>query len=171
MAIIVGVVSEGQSLRGKLSGEKLPGGYFPRGKLSGYQWQQFNVFWKLLEKLQETSVIDAIFSKVSVLQNGLRAPFYQFLNIFLWLLPKWMITLFDAKQGRSHWGARGAMVPPTSFSEPKKVQKSQFQTSGILLFMGVKKLYRPKISLFYCVCYNFWTIYGVFSFFLTTFEE
>ena len=26
----------------------------------------------------------------------------------------------------------------------------------------------PKNNSFYCVCYNFWTIYGDFSFFLTT---
>ena len=35
-------------------------------------------------------------------------------------------------------GAKGAMLspPPTSISEPNKVQKFQFQMSGILLFTG-----------------------------------
>ena len=32
---------------------------------------------------------------------------------------------------------QGAMAPPTSIFEPNKVQEFQFQTSGILLFMGV----------------------------------
>ena len=38
--------------------------------------------------------------------------------------------------------------PPTSTSELKKVQQLQFQTSGVLLFMGVQRLYGPKISRF-----------------------
>ena len=43
----------------------------------------------------------------------------------------------------------GAMPPlPTSVSEPNKVQKFQFQTSGILLFTDVQKLYGPDILQF-----------------------
>ena len=57
-------------------------------------------------------------------------------------------------QGRSNWGARGAMAPSTLIFEPNKVQQFQFQTSGIMLFMGVHKLYGPKILQFYQVCYN-----------------
>ena len=44
-------------------------------------------------------------------------------------------------------GGRGP-CPPTSISEPNKVQEFQFQTSEILFFLGVQKLYRPKISQF-----------------------
>ena len=40
------------------------------------------------------------------------------------------------------------MPPPTSISEPKKVQHFQFQKSEILLFMGVQKLYGLEISRF-----------------------
>ena len=39
-------------------------------------------------------------------------------------------------------------MPLTSVSEPNKVQLFQFQTSRILLFMGVQKLYKPEISKF-----------------------
>ena len=46
-------------------------------------------------------------------------------------------------RGVATWGGGGGRggqrghEPPTSFSEPEKIQKFQFQTSGILLFMGV----------------------------------
>ena len=36
----------------------------------------------------------------------------------------------------------------SSISEPNKVQQIQFQTSGVLLFIGVQKLYGPEISRF-----------------------
>ena len=48
-------------------------------------------------------------------------------------------------QGRSHWGGGGG-AGLTSTPEPKKVQKFQFQTSGMLLFTDVQKLYGPEIS-------------------------
>ena len=51
-------------------------------------------------------------------------------------------------QGCSHWGSKGDHGLPTSISEPKKVQQFQFQTSGMLLFTGVQKLYGPEISWF-----------------------
>ena len=51
-------------------------------------------------------------------------------------------------------GGQGAMAPSTLIFEPNKVQQFQFQTSGIMLFMGVHKLYGPKILQFYQVCYN-----------------
>ena len=35
-----------------------------------------------------------------------------------------------------------------SISEPNKVQQFQFQTSGILLFMGIQNLYGPEMSHF-----------------------
>ena len=56
----------------------------------------------------------------------------------------------------------------TSISEPNKVQQFQFQTVSVILFTGVQKLYGPNILHFYRVCYNFWIIYGGFSFFLST---
>ena len=59
-------------------------------------------------------------------------------------------------------GGRVVMAPST---EPNKVQQFHFQTSGILVFTGVQKLYEPEMSCFYRVCYDFWTIYGRFSFF------
>ena len=53
-------------------------------------------------------------------------------------------------------GGRGSGAgdpwPSTLISEPNKVQQSQFQTPGILLFTGVQKLYEPEISkLFSCM--------------------
>ena len=44
--------------------------------------------------------------------------------------------------------------PPTSSSKRNKVQQFQFQTSGILFFMGVKKLYGPEISRLFFLQYN-----------------
>ena len=51
-------------------------------------------------------------------------------------------------------------------SEPNKVQKFQFQTSGILLFTNVQKLYGPEMSIFTVYA----TIFGQFmaAFFITT---
>ena len=40
------------------------------------------------------------------------------------------------------------MTSPTSISEPNKVQKCQFQTSGMLLFTDVQKVYGPEILQF-----------------------
>ena len=37
----------------------------------------------------------------------------------------------------------GGHGPSTSISEPNEVQQFQFQISGIFLFTGVQKLYRP----------------------------
>ena len=58
------------------------------------------------------------------------------------------------------------MVPPASISEPNKVQKFQFQTSRILLFRMFGNNKNQKCHNFYRLCYNFWKIYGSFSFFL-----
>ena len=51
-------------------------------------------------------------------------------------------------KGRRGGGGQDGHGPPNSISEPNKVQKFQFQTSGILLFTDVQKLYRPEISQF-----------------------
>ena len=56
--------------------------------------------------------------------------------------------------GASHLRRCKEVMPPTSFSKPNKVQQFQFQTSGILLFMGVKKLYGPEISRLFFLQYN-----------------
>ena len=69
------------------------------------------------------------------------------------------------KAGGKGSGA-GDPWPSTLISEPNKVQQSQFQTPGILLFTGVQKLYEPEFHNFCRVCYKFWTIYGSFTFFM-----
>ena len=68
-------------------------------------------------------------------------------------------------QGRSQWGGEWRQSvchthtqthththththTQSSISEPNKVQQIQFQTSGVLLFIGVQKLYGPEISRF-----------------------
>ena len=49
--------------------------------------------------------------------------------------------------GGGMWSARRTMPPPpTSISKLDKAQQFQFQTSGIILFMGVQKLHGPDIS-------------------------
>ena len=53
------------------------------------------------------------------------------------------VTLY---QVRSQCRGQGGSWPPTSISEPNKVEQIQFQTSGTLLFTGVQKLYEPEIS-------------------------
>ena len=66
-------------------------------------------------------------------------------------------------------GGQGGHAPPppspTSVSKPNKVQQFQFQTSGILLFMGFRNYMDQKSHDFYRVCNNFWTISGAFHFF------
>ena len=47
---------------------------------------------------------------------------------------------------RARRRARRTMAPPTSISKPNKVEEVRFQTSGILLFRGIQKLYGPEIS-------------------------
>ena len=57
--------------------------------------------------------------------------------------------------------------PPrhTSISKPNKVQKFQFQTSGILLFTDVQKLYGPEISEFLPYMLQFWgNLWWLFTF-------
>ena len=57
-------------------------------------------------------------------------------------------TCEEAQPPGKGGGSVGRPCPlkPTSISKPNKVQQFQFQTSGILLFMGVKKLCGPEIS-------------------------
>ena len=56
------------------------------------------------------------------------------------------VTLIFLHAGAWPLGGQGGHSTPTSTSDPKKVQQFQFQTSEILFFMGVQKLYGPKIS-------------------------
>ena len=56
-------------------------------------------------------------------------------------------------QGRNHWGSQGWGIPPpipslTSVSELNKVQKFEFQISGILFFTDAQKLYGSEILQF-----------------------
>ena len=64
-----------------------------------------------------------------------------------------LVKSFSKKINKNHnWQGPGGSMPlrpPTSTSEPKKIQQFQFQTSGILFFMDVQKLYGPEISLFF----------------------
>ena len=59
-----------------------------------------------------------------------------------------MQNIFSNRGVATGGGWQGAMPRPTSISEPNKVQQFQFQTSGILLFTGFQKLYKPEISRF-----------------------
>ena len=60
-----------------------------------------------------------------------------------------MQKYFLDQQRCSHWRGQGDHASSTtSISEAIKVQSFQFKTSGILLSMGVQKLYGPEISLF-----------------------
>ena len=62
-------------------------------------------------------------------------------------------------RGVATGGARGGHGNPVSTSQQEKVQQFQFQTSGILFFMGVQKLYWPEISRFLD---NLWQLF-IFS--------
>ena len=64
-----------------------------------------------------------------------------------------ILMLHFCSQWCSHWrkGAGRPQPPspsPTLISKPKKFQQFQFQTSGILLFTVVQKLYEHEISEF-----------------------
>ena len=52
---------------------------------------------------------------------------------------------FLYENGVATGGTGGGHDPPTSISEPNKVQQFHFQTSGIFLFTSVQKLHGPKI--------------------------
>ena len=62
--------------------------------------------------------------------------------------------------GGGGMGAMSIPSPPPSIPEPKKVQTFQLRMFRIYT--------DQKFQNFYCVCYNFWTIFVGFSFFLTT---
>ena len=68
--------------------------------------------------------------------------------------------------GGDHGGHAPPPPPSTSISEPKKVQKFQFQTSAILLFTDVEIIRTRNFTNFTVYA----TIFGKFvaAFFLTT---
>ena len=73
-------------------------------------------------------------------------------------------------QWHTPWGSQGAGHSPnyththTSIFEPNKIQNFQFQTSGILSFTNVQKLYGPEISQFLSCILQF--LDNLFLFFL-----
>ena len=83
------------------------------------------------------------------------------------LIENYKLTSLD--KGVATRGAKKAMSSPppnpTSIFQPSKVQQLYFQTSEILLFWVFRDLTNQEFHYFYCVCYNFWTIYGNFLFF------
>ena len=65
--------------------------------------------------------------------------------------------------GKGVRGARRTMAPPTSISKPNMVQEVWFQTSGIVLFEGVQKLYIPTRNFTtFPACCNFWSAHSRF---------
>ena len=81
---------------------------------------------------------------------------------------------YITESGRSHLGSRGGACtsppppPALQFLNQKNVKQLQFQTPG---FLWVFRNYTDqKFNNFYRVSYNFWTISGDFSFFLTTYK-
>ena len=78
-------------------------------------------------------------TETSFLSHALQCWKTYFCNLLSFII--WHVHV----QGRNHW-VGGDHGPPTSISQSNKVQQFQFQTSGILLFMGVKKLYGPENS-------------------------
>ena len=76
--------------------------------------------------------------------------------------------IFDWFKGVATGGRQGAMPRPHFNFRTKQGSKVSVLKSEILLFAGAPKLCRPGNSRFYRIHYNFWIIYGSFSFFLTT---
>ena len=78
---------------------------------------------------------------------------YQHLFYQLFVFPtfKLLVCVQICRQERSHcrepWGHAPSTPPDFNF-RTKQGQQFQFQTSGILLFKGVQKLYGPEISRF-----------------------
>ena len=65
-------------------------------------------------------------------------------------------------------GARGAMVPQLRFHNQTRSKSFSFKYQGYFFLWLFKNYADQKFHDFYHVCYNFWTIHGGFSFFLTT---
>ena len=71
-------------------------------------------------------------------------------------------------QGRSYWGNQGAMASPLQFPNQIRSKSFSFKHQGYCLLRMFRNYVDKKFDSFYCACYNFWSIYGGFSFFLTT---
>ena len=77
-----------------------------------------------------------------------------------------------ALQGRSHQGARGSMAPPLlQFPNQKRSNSFSFKHQGYCFLRLFRDCMDQKFLDFYRVCCKSWTIYGSFSFFLTTQEK
>ena len=63
---------------------------------------------------------------------------------------------------------RGAMVPPLQFPNQKMSKSFSFKHQGYCFIRMFRNYMNQKFHNFYRQCYNFWTIYGGFSFFLIT---
>ena len=70
----------------------------------------------------------------------IRTYFRHYLLVKIWS----MITTGISTGGGEDGGGQGGH-PSNWISEPNRVQQFQFQTSGMLLFMGVQTLYGPEI--------------------------
>ena len=67
--------------------------------------------------------------------------YYKYYHILPFRICSWDVATWD---GRGT-GGQGDHGSPTPISEPNKAQQIEFQTSGILLFTSVQKLYEPEI--------------------------
>ena len=108
-------------------------------------------------------------------KNGKIYSILQFLKTYKKYSQKLLhVCNWKMKQGRNHWGPWGH-EPPTSPSPPQLQFPNQTRSNSLSLknqgycFLRVFRNYTvQKFHYFYRVYYNFWTIYGGFSFFLTT---
>ena len=84
-------------------------------------------------------------------------------------------TVHSDDQGRSHWGKDeggegmcSRAMPPLQFPNQTRSTSFSFKHQGFCFLLALRNYTDRKLHHFYCVCYNFWTIYGGFSFFLIT---
>ena len=135
----------------------------------------------VVRKQRQNKTLKNIMGKLS--QENVFSKLNSYLTSFLLVVPHygngrgWLISRnADHQQGRSHWGGdQGGACPPypptpfTSISKPNKVQQFLFQTSEMLLFTGVQKLYGPEIPRFLtCMLQFLVNLHRLFIFFLTT---
>ena len=80
-------------------------------------------------------------------------------------------VIAEQKQWRSHCAGLGSHVPspPFQFLNQTKSKNFSFKRQGYCCSLRMLRNYKEQtFHNFYRVWYNFWTTYGVFSFFLTT---
>ena len=71
-------------------------------------------------------------------------------------------------RGVATGGARGPWLPHFNFRTKQGPKVSVSNITDIAFYGCSEIIQDQKFHNFYRVCYNFWTIYGGFSFFLTT---